>query len=445
MKIAYIASGAAGMYCGMCLHDNTLAAALIAAGQDVLLIPTYTPLRTDEENVSEDRVFFGGINVYLQQKSSLFRHTPWSFDRLLDSRPLMKFLATRRSAVDPTKLGDLTVSMLQGEHGHQKKELEKLLSWLEQDVKPDIVHLSNAMLIAMAPPMRQRLGCPVVCDLSGEDVFLERIVEPYYSQARQLLREHAKEAQAYIALNRYYADFMVDYMDLPPDRVHVIAHGLNLAGHATEPRTKARANNDEVVIGYFARICEDKGLHLLVDAFIELCRDTSLPPLRLKAAGYCSKDDRLFLAAQVAKLREAGLADRFEYLGEPDREQKIAIIQSFDLMSVPTVYRESKGLSILEAMANGVPVVQPAHGSFPELIEDTGAGLLFEPLNVHALADALRQLTRDPELALQCGRQGHAAVRDRYHAAAMAQQTIDLYSRVIAEHRGTRAKELSEA
>lgn len=153
----------------------------------------------------------------------------------------------------------------------------------------------------------------------------------------------------------------------------------------------------------------------------------------------------MFLAAQVAKLREAGLADRFEYLGEPDREQKIAIIQSFDLMSVPTVYRESKGLSILEAMANGVPVVQPAHGSFPELIEDTGAGLLFEPLNVHALADALRQLIRDPELALQCGRQGHAAVRDRYHAAAMAQQTIDLYSRVIAEHRGTRAKELSEA
>jgi len=445
MKIAYIASGAAGMYCGMCLHDNTLAAALLAAGQDVLLIPTYTPIKTDEVNVSEERVFFGGINVYLQQKSSVFRHTPWSFDRVLDARPLMKFLATRRGTVDPTRLGEMTVSMLQGEHGRQKKELEKLLRWLEQDVQPDLVHLSNAMLIAMAPAMRQRLGCPVVCSLSGEDVFLERITEPHYSQARNLLREHGAQAQAYVALNRYYADFMIDYMDLPPERVHVVAHGLNLDGHAPQPRSQARGADDEVTIGYFARICEDKGLHLLVDAFIELCRDTSLPPLRLKAAGYCSKGDHTFLAQQVAKLRDAGLADRFEYLGEPDREDKIAIIQSFDLMSVPTVYRESKGLSILEAMANGVPVVQPAHGTFPELVDDTGAGLLFEPLNVPSLADALRQLIRDPDLAHHCGRQGHAAVRERYHAGAMAQQTIDLYGRVLDEHFGTRAKELSEA
>ncbi len=445
MKIAYIASGAAGMYCGMCLHDNTLAAALIQAGQDVLLIPTYTPIKTDEQNVSEDRVFFGGINVYLQQLSPIFRHTPWTMDRLLDARPFMKFLATRRSTVDPAKLGALTVSMLQGEHGHQKKELDKLLSWLEEEVRPDVVHLSNAMLIAMAPAMRQRLGCPVVCSLSGEDVFLERIVEPHYTRARSLLREHSPQAQAYVAMNRYYADFMIDYMDLPPERVHVISHGLNLDGHAPQPSVRNRSAGDEVVIGYFARICEDKGLHLLVDAFIALSRDEDLPPLRLRAAGYCSKGDRAFLEQQLQKLRAAGLADRFEYLGEPDRQTKIDIIQSFDLMSVPSVYRESKGLSILEAMANGIPVVQPAHGTYPELIEETEAGLLFEPLNVGALTDAIRTLIRNPQLAQRCGSRGHAAVRERYHSEAMAQQTVELYGRVLDEHQGTRARELSEA
>ncbi len=446
MKIAYIASGAAGMYCGMCLHDNTLAASLIRAGQDVLLIPTYTPLKTDEASVSQDRVFFGGINVFLQQKSAVFRHTPWSLDRLLDTRPFMKFLSKQRGTVDPTRLGDMTVSMLLGQDGHQKKELEKLLRWLETDVRPDLVHLSNAMLIAMAPAMRDRLNCPVVCSLSGEDVFLERIIEPHYSRARNLLRQHAGDAQAYVALNQYYADFMIDYMNLPLERVHVIPHGLQLDGHAEEPRARLdKSPDDPVVIGYFARMCEDKGFHLLVDAFIQMCQDTDLPPLLLRAAGYCSKGDRLFLAEQVKKLQAAGLAERFEYLGEPDRAGKIEIIQSFDVMSVPTVYPESKGLSVLEALANGVPVVQPAHGAFPELIDDTDAGLLFEPMQTESLCVALKKFVLDADLAHHCGRRGHAAIRQRYNADAMAEQTVNLYSRVLDEQRGMPARAMSEA
>ncbi len=444
MKIAYIASGAAGMYCGMCLHDNTLAAALIRAGQEVLLIPTYTPLKTDETNVSQERVFFGGINVFLQQKSCVFRHTPWGLDRLLDTKPFMKLLSKQRGTVDPTKLGDLTVSMLLGENGKQRKELDKLLAWLEADVRPDVVHLSNAMLIAMAPVLRQRLDCPVVCSLSGEDVFLERIVEPHYSRARTLLRQHARDAQGYVAMNRYYADFMIDYMDLPPERVQVIPHGLHLAGHAEQPRQRS-ADGDPVVIGYFARVCQDKGFHLLVDAFMALCQDPDMPPLILRAAGYCSKGDRLFLAEQAKKLQAAGLVDRFEYLGEPDREGKIAIIQSFDVMSVPGVYPESKGLSVLEALANGVPVVQPAHGTFPELIEDTDAGLLFEPMQTESLAVALKKLVLDADLANHCGRKGHAAIRERYNDEEMARQTLQLYARVLDEQRGTPAREYTPA
>src|ERR1043166_8999910 len=106
MKIVYVASGAAGMYCGMCLHDNTLAKAMLALGEEVLLVPTYTPLRTDEPNVSKlPPMMFGGINVYLQQKLALFRHTPWFLDKLLD-RPSLVNLASKLSwSVDPSKLG----------------------------------------------------------------------------------------------------------------------------------------------------------------------------------------------------------------------------------------------------------------------------------------------------------------------------------------------------
>jgi hypothetical protein len=201
MKIVYLAAGAGGMYCGTCLHDNTLAAALRAGGDDVMLVPTYTPLRTDEENVSGPRVFFGGINVYLQQKSALFRHTPWFVDALFDAQPLMRWLAGRRASVDPKQLGDLTISMLRGSDGRQAKELEKLLCWLEEE-RPQVVHLSNVMLMAMAEPIRRRVGAVVVCSLSGEDIFLEQLAEPYRSDAQRLLVQRAADADAYAALNR---------------------------------------------------------------------------------------------------------------------------------------------------------------------------------------------------------------------------------------------------
>jgi hypothetical protein len=158
MRIAYITAGAAGMYCGSCLHDNTLAASLLELGEDVVLVPTYTPLRTDEADVSINRVFFGGINVFLQQKSAVFRHTPWWLDRLLDHPALLKGLSRRAGSVDPTQLGDLTVSMLRGELGNLRKELEKLVQWLVTEIKPDVVHLSNSMQIGMARMLRERRG-----------------------------------------------------------------------------------------------------------------------------------------------------------------------------------------------------------------------------------------------------------------------------------------------
>ncbi len=424
MRIAYLASGAAGMYCGTCLHDNTLAAALLKAGQDVLLIPTYTPLRTDEEDVSQRRVFFGGINVYLQQKSWVARHTPWCLDNLLDAPELINWATRHNVSIEPAQLGDLTVAMMEGENGNLRKELVKLVRWLEQDVRPDLVHLSNMLLLAMAGEIRRRLRVPIVCSLSGEDVFLERIPEPHYSQVKRLMRERAGDVTAYTAMNRYYADFMIDYVGINPSTVHVIRHGLNLDGHGAR---RQRSAGEPITIGYLNRICHDKGLHNLIEAVKLLCDDASLPPLRLHAAGYLAAADKPYLAEIETRMREWGLADRFAYLGEPDRAGKIAFLQSLDMMSVPTVYRESKGLSVLEAMANHVPVVLPAHGTFPELIEDTGGGLLHEPGSAASLADALRRLILDPALANDLGRRGGEAIRDRYHADAMAQRTLELY------------------
>jgi glycosyltransferase involved in cell wall biosynthesis len=448
MRIAYITAGAAGMYCGSCLHDNTLAAALLELGEDVLLVPTYTPLRTDEPDVSIGRIFFGGINVYLQEKLPLFRHTPWWFDRLLDNPALLERVTRGAASVDPGQLGGMTVSMLRGEAGHQRKEVEKLVQWLLEDVKPDIVHLSNSMQIGMARLIRERCGPPVVCQLSGEDLFLEKLPPPFYEEARAHLRERAADVDAFVTLNNYYADFMADYLTVDRERIHVVPHGVKLEGHAlNKPPAKPGAasgrtsqppalpgdNRDQPsVIGFFARICEDKGLHLLVEACEQLATRDDVPPFVLHAAGYLGEGDRPYLEKLEARVAAGLLAGRFKYLGELDRPQKIAFLQSLDIFSTPTMYRESKGLPALEAMANAVPVVLPDHGSFTEMVADTGGGVLHRPHDAADLAEKLAGLLWDPVRATQLGLAGQQAIQDRYHATAMARQTLELYRTLIS-------------
>lgn len=435
MKIVLITAGAGGMYCGQCLQGNTLAAALTKAGQDALLVPAYTPLQTDEENVSLDRVVFGGVNVYLQQKSWLFRRTPWFLDRMLDRPGLLRWLGKRSGSTQAASLGPLTVSMLQGEDGRQRKELDKLVHWLQSEIQPDVIHLSNVLLVGMARQLRRRLDVPVISTLAGEDIFIEQLEEPYYTQARRALRDRAAELSALVALNSYYADFSAQYLSVPREKIHVIPPGLNLSGHAVpgQPPTEAKTDaprRTHITLGYLARICTDKGLHLLLEALEVLLEEDGDVPLRVAAAGYLGENDRPYLNRIGVWLAERGMGDRFQYLGPVDRAEKIAFLQSLDLMCLPTVYPESKGLPVLEAWANRVPVVVPRHGAFPELIEDTGGGLLFEPHDVRSLADTLRRMLADPRLAAECGRRGQEAVYARYHADALAARTLDLYREV---------------
>jgi glycosyltransferase involved in cell wall biosynthesis len=430
MRIAYLAAGAAGMYCGSCLHDNTLAAALMKLGEDVILAPIYTPIRTDEEDVSEPRVFFGGINAYLQQKLPIFRRTPRWLDRWLDHPALLRAVSGRAGSVDPAKLGDMTVSMLRGEHGNQRKELEKLVDWLIDEVRPDVVHLSNSMMLGLARMIVARCGPPIVCTLSGEDIFLEKLKAPHYEQARQLLRERAAEVHAFVALNGYYADFMAEYLALPRDRIHVIPHGLELEGHG---HRRPRAAGTPRRIGFLARICHDKGLHLLVEACERLAADPKTPPFELHVAGAQVAGDRLYFDEIQHRVGRGPLAHRFKHHGELDRAGKIAFLQSLDLMSLPTVYQESKGLSVLEALANAVPVVLPAHGAFPEMAEDTGGAVLHRPLDPRDLAEKLADLLNHPQRGEELGLAGQRAVQDRYHARAMAERTRDLYYSLTKE------------
>ncbi len=415
------------MYCGTCIHDNMVATVLKKQGHNVSLIPTYTPTRTDEANVSLDRVFFGGINVYLQQKLSFFRRTPWTLDKLLDTPALLNGLARFSSSTDAQDLGQLTVSMLRAEQGHQSKELAKLVKWLAEENKPNIVYLTNSMLVGFTREIKKALNVPVICALQGEDIFLQDLIEPYRSEALALLRERAIDPDGFVAPCGYYAQFMADtYLDIPIDKIDVVPLGLNMDGHGLPVQ---KPEPPPFIIGYLARICPEKGLHILVDAFHLVAEALGADNVQLHVAGYLGKKDEPYLEELVNQIQAWDLSDSFVYHGEVTRTQKIDFLNRLHVFSVPTVYRESKGLSIIESLANGVPVIQPRHGAFPEMIGATDGGILVEPESPESVAAGIIELLNDTERREYLGEIGKINVHQKFSDTIIAEQLLKVFEK----------------
>ncbi|MEP6783762.1 MAG: glycosyltransferase family 4 protein [Acidobacteriota bacterium] len=424
MRILSLTAGAASMYCGSCMRDNALAAELTRQGHDVTLLPFYTPTLTDEENVSrQDQMFFGGISVYLEQHVAWFRRGPRLLDRLLDSPDIIKAFTSGSIAVDPKQLGALTVSTLRGIDGHQHKEIDKLVEFVTADAPPDVINIPYTLLISLAAPLKRALGRPIVVTLQGEDLFLEALPEPYRAEALGLVRAQVADVDLFIAVSDYYARFMCDYLCIPEAKMRVAKLGVN-----TSDLTMAtRAASEPFTIGYFARIAPEKGLHHLADAYRVLRTEKGLPPSRLLVAGYLPPENRQYLDRIAASLSEAGLGDEFVYRGTLDRAKKIGFFHDLDVLSVPSPYHEPKGLYLLEAMACGVPVVQPNHGAFPEIIARTGGGVLSRSESGADVADAIHELWKDRGRAQELGRRGAEGVRKHYTVAHMAEGVLKAY------------------
>ena len=427
MKIAYITAGAGGMYCGSCLRDNTLAAALMDAGHDVLLIPTYTPTRTDERNVSHNRVFLGGINVFLQQRFEFFRRTPWLLDRLWDFPPVLRLTSRWGLSVDPAHLGRLTVSILRGTNGFQRKEIRKLVRFLAEEAAPEIVNLPNSLLISLAPAIKAKMDVPICCTFQGEELFLERLGEPYRSECIRLIGEHASCVDAFIAVSHFGAQYMAKYLGIDRNRIRVAPLGISLNGY----EGRSAADREPFTIGYLARITPEKGLHVLCKTYERLRNNEGLPPSRLWAAGYLAPGCKSYLAGIRKDLDSWGLSGHFQYHGELDRGQKLAFLKNLSVLSVPGPYDDPKGLFLLEAMASGVPVVQPRRGAFTEIVETTGGGILVEPDNPDELAQGILDLWRNPAKRIELGSQGCEGVRKYYSAARMSRKVLEIYQSLL--------------
>ena len=450
MNISILAAGAAGMYCGSCMRDNGLAATLIRMGHAVTLIPLYTPLRTEQPagtgagaaatpgsgaSPAHDEVFFGGVNVYLQHASGVFRKTPRAFDWLLDRNWLLKLAGRYGADTPPEQLAGLTLTILQGEEGPAVKELRRLLAFLKETAKPQVVSLPNLMFVGVAPTVRRELGVPVVCELTGEDIFLDAMPEGEKARIRDVIRERVPAVSRFVATCGSYADRMSEYLGVAREKIDVVYPGIP-SDYIREGPAAAGAgaeSGDRVpTVGYVARICPEKGLHKFLDAALLLQKMPGMADLRVKVAGYLGKQHQKWYAEQQARIARSDLRGRVDFRGEVDRDAKLDIIDACDVFSVPTVYKETKGVPVLEAMARGVPVVQPAHGSFPELLRLTSGGTLVPPDDPAALARGMHELLRDPRKRRRLGDAGRQAVRQGFTEGHMARNMLKIYEGVLA-------------
>jgi glycosyltransferase involved in cell wall biosynthesis len=367
MRITYLTAGAAGMFCGSCMNDNAVAKELIKAGHDCVLMPVYTPIRTDVEDMSVDRVFLGGVNVYLSQKIPLIRYLPRWAVGWLDHPWVIKSLTSKAGKTSPELLGQLAISMLDGLEGNQKQEFEDLLRFLQTSIRPETVLLTNLLIGGVIPQMASNADVWVM--LQGDDIFLDSLSVSHRAQAVERMRRLVGSAKGFICHSQAYAQSMQSLLGIPESKMHVVPLGVATEDFTDRAATGSEHRKDDSLIrlGYLARMAPEKGLHLLVDAFIELRRNGKFSNVRLSMAGWMGPQHAGYWKEQQAKLHRAGLDGQWSYAGTVNRAEKVAFLESLDLFCVPTTYADPKGIFLLEAVASGLPYVMPEHGAFPEL------------------------------------------------------------------------------
>ncbi len=428
MRFLMLIPGTGHYYCGSCLRDDALASALREAGHDVDVAPLYLPMVLERPD-GEPAVQMGGINVYLQQRTRLFRRLPRWMTRPLDHPRLLRWASRRGDMTDARSLGELTLGVLLGETGPQRASVDALLRWVAEQPRPDVVVLSNAMLIGLAAPIKRTLQRPVVVTLQGELPFLDSLPQPYRDQAWGALAAAVSGVDRLVAVSGAYRDAMAARLGLRRDDIAVVHNGIDTADFAAAP--PRLVERQPPTVGYLARLSRDKGLADLVDAFIVLAKRGRVPGVRLLTVGVELAEDRALWREVRSRLARAGLADAVERVANASRDEKLRHLARMSVLSVPATYGESFGLYLLEAAAAGVPVVQPQDRVFAELIEATGGGVLCEPGNATALALALEDLLLDAERAQRLADAGRSAVLARFSAKQMA-SAFERTTRMIA-------------
>lgn len=462
MRVLHLIAGAGGMYCGSCLGGNELVGALRRCGVETILLPLYTPLRTEGTNYSEARIALGGINLFLATHR-FARFLPQFARRLLDHPRLLAWIGRRAGTTRPELLGPICEAMLDDGFHRRHGLLNDVMDWINDEVRPDLIHLNNALLAGLTPLLKERLAVPVVASLSGEDTFYHRLPEPYRGRVKSLLKLRCEQCDGLAAMSRFYAEHFASEIGIPLAQIAVVPPGVDvrqygpfdeMANHPFPVESDVdqaakcvqsapagvintpRGANPVRTIGFLGRICPEKGLHRLIEiaaGLLKLCAPQEGSSWNVVAAGYLSRDQRPYLRQCFARAAELRLTDRVKYLGELDRVDKSRFLRSVDLICLPSQWPESKAMVVYEAAASGTPVVLPAHGAFVELLRVSNGGFLYPPDDFVAAAGAIAQLIGDEPLRTRLGNCAIEWVRSNHDLADWAERTRCWYAAILAD------------
>jgi glycosyltransferase involved in cell wall biosynthesis len=336
---------------------------------------------------------------------------------------MLRMAAKRAGTTRTEGLEDMTLNMIRGENAFPDTELQRLVDYLTNDGKPDIIHLSNALIIGLSRRLKKKLDVKIVCSLLNEDDWIDEMAEPYQSKAWELISKEAKHVDAFLTPSNYYKQLFISKTGISRDNFNVVPLGfdsaelLNIEKKSTWP-----------AIGYFCRINAQNGFDKLVDAFIELHSGNELPGLTLHVSGGYTGDDKAFIAEQIRKIKANGLKSFVRIYPEFQGNSKREFFSNIDILSVPVRKHDGYGLYLLESNMAGVPAVQPATGAFPEILELTGGGITYSTDTVAGLSSSLLKLLMDKELILKLGKQGKENVLAELSLEKMSQGLSRVYN-----------------
>ncbi len=427
MKIVNIVPGFGGtFYCGNCLRDNAYVNSLRELGHEAITLPMYLPLTMNGSEAEDVPVFYGAVNIYLKQQFPLFRHMPGWMEHLLDSKQVLKFAAKKSGSTRAHGLEQLTESMLLGQKGYQNQELDRLVDFLKNHEKPDVVHFSNALLLGLANQIREQVKVPVICSLQDEDVWVDAMEPSWRHKIWELMSEKSHDVNAFIVVSDFFSGIMRDRMNIHSEKMNVIHIGVN-----PENYTFTLPADSPPAIGYLSRICEENGFEILVDAFILLKSDPRFSNLKLKVTGGMTGDDQPFLQRQLNKLEAVNMLQHVDIQPDFTMQALQPFFASLSVLSVPVLKGEAFGLYQIEALASGVPLVQPDLGAFPEIIRKTGGGVVYHPNTPEALADKLAGVLTNRGALESMGLSGRKSVESDFDCRKQSMKIVKVYEKVI--------------
>ncbi len=417
MKILFISPSAGdAYYCGNCFRDILQASALRRAGHDVIVMPLYLPMRISSEGVP---VFFPATSYYVEQ--ALFRggKMPAWMRRAFGSERLLEMASGLSGTTSSAGMEGMTLSMIEGSDGAFRKNMEDMVAWMRRDGLPDVIHLSSTLLIGIARVLKEMLDLPVVCSVQDEEVWIDGLKDAWAEKAWEAVRENASCVDRFVTTSRFYRDVVRRRLPGFPEP-EVIYPGVDRARYATQEWP------ERPTLGFFYRMNELDGLDTLAEAFAALKRKGSVPGLQLRiGGGWMGKEDRHFLE-RVRKILEPFAEDVI--WDEYDVDAHAEFYKKITLLSVPLRFDEGVGLYLCEAFAAGRPAVEPARGSYPEIVD--GAGLLYEGGDAATLASYLEQILLDPQLFGRCSERAAELSRTRYNGEVMAAELEKIYQSI---------------